>query len=109
MKKELHHINIHRCLKPSGFLYFCLALLVLVFCCLVFLFCTRYGYALIYAAFLGMTPLVLVEPVASYIAKRAEYKKTQANLWFSIDKQAEKTRYGPLRAKRRAIKYGGKR
>lgn len=97
---------IHRCLKPSLTLYIVIGTVILFLCGIIFLICKSFGWALIIAAGLGASPLVLVSPVAHQITKSAEYKMIQPNKWFSVDHEKEKLRYGPLRAGRRANKYG---
>lgn len=97
---------IHRCLKPSLILYIVIGLIILLVCGVIFLICNSFGWALIITAGLGASPLVLVSPVAHLITRKAEYKMAQPNKWFSVDHEKEMLRYGPLRAARRASKYG---
>ena len=108
MNNHTKATQIHRCLKPSLVLYFSLGFVVLVFCVLIFVICKLLGQSLIIASLLGFTPLVIVSPLADYLARKSEYKNTQPNILFDVDREAEKLRYGPLRAEKRALKHGSR-
>ena len=108
MIEDAETVCIHRCLKPSFQLYIALGLIIFSLWVLSFIIYGFYGFDLFIAALSGVTPLVIATPLASYLTRKAEYKKIQPNFWFLVDKEAEKRRYGPLRAKNRALKYGAK-
>ena len=77
-----------------------LALCILALTSLVGVIFHDLGVALMIVAFVGVGPLVLVEPVAEILARRAEQRREEPGTWYVVDIEREQKRYGVLRAHR---------
>ena len=89
-----------RLLKPSSVLYLFVGLLIFLVALAIVLFFKNMGMVFFISALIGVTPFILVKPLAYMIAHKAESKGCRLKSWFVPDVEREKNHYGPLRANR---------
>jgi len=89
-----------RLLKPSSVLYLFVGVLIFLVALVIVLFFENMGMVFFITALIGVTPFILVKPLAYMIARKAESKGCGLNSWFVPDVEREKLHYGPLRAHR---------
>ena len=85
-------------------------MLLAVFLSLYFMFSfwVSNAAALIIALLCSSFAAGLDSAIGDYLANQAELRKIKPNIWFILDKEAERRRHGPLRSKKRANKFGVK-
>ena len=89
-----------RLLKPSWALRIAVSIFVLMPSLAAAFIFRDSGWILLGVTLVGLAPIVLVEPIAELITKRAEAKRFPPSRWFKIDIKREQQFYGPLRARR---------
>ncbi len=106
MSEDLEAKKVYYCLKPSLPLKLCLFLAVFLCLYIVLSLWVSYIVALLLAVLCSNIAVGVDSTIGDYLARQAELRKTQPNIWFVLDKEAEYSRYGPFRAKKRADGLG---